>query len=542
MTDTSVPPAPTTPPPPAGSGGFFGWVRSLGIVRQDAWIGGVAAGIARRIGVDPLIIRGIFVVTALIGFPALLIYAICWALLPDADGEIHLQNMFRGRFSPPMVAIIVVVLLSIVPIVPWFFGAVFWPYAGVVNAGWTGIPKVFTVLLVLGLLALLIVAIVKASQHRNRATTPTNRQSGPGSHTWQEPTPSAAPFAAATAPSSQSRPQQQAQPQPPVQPQWQQPQQQPQGPAYEAWRQQHEAWLAQHGQWRRDQDDADRRAQEQARQENIARVVEQKRAYDRARAVRKASRPRTPFWYVAIVVGLAVLAGAATALATAGLGSAAAAGACLCVAAGVTALGMIGAGILRRRSGFLTFLTIAILVFAVPVSLAVVPLTSSTRALGVSAGDAGEVALFGGDMNIYNPEPGEHTYVQFSGSTTIQLSPYPEQAGKPQGNAFGSVVLAKGQGVTDIWVDPGVRLDLTAVVRDGQVRVFDAQGAEDPNPQLTAEQPDAVSGPDGLTYDTTLTNPDKGSATVDVTVRIGQRDTVNVYLIQPTDTTEKDGK
>lgn len=112
----------TTPPgtpgnPPEGSGnarpagnsagssagntagtGFFSWIRSLGISRgYDRWFAGVAGGLATRAGIDPLIVRGIFIVLAILGGPGLLLYAIGWLLLPDQGGRIHLEEVFRGR-------------------------------------------------------------------------------------------------------------------------------------------------------------------------------------------------------------------------------------------------------------------------------------------------------------------------------------------------------------------------------------------------------------------------------------------------------------
>ena len=45
---------------------FFDWIRSHGIHRgRDRWIGGVSSGIAERMGIDPLIVRGIFIVLTL---------------------------------------------------------------------------------------------------------------------------------------------------------------------------------------------------------------------------------------------------------------------------------------------------------------------------------------------------------------------------------------------------------------------------------------------------------------------------------------------
>ena len=97
MTDTSATgerladPGPPPPPPqlPTGSDRFFSWVRGLGIARADGWLGGVCAGIAARLRIDPIIVRGIVVVAALFGLPMLVIYAVSWALLPDITGRIH---------------------------------------------------------------------------------------------------------------------------------------------------------------------------------------------------------------------------------------------------------------------------------------------------------------------------------------------------------------------------------------------------------------------------------------------------------------------
>ena len=95
--------------PPLVDGGrpnrFFAWLRSLGIVRQPGWLGGVSAGLATRIGVDPLIVRGGLVVVALLGGPALLLYAAAWLLLPDEQDKIHLEQVTRGRFESAIAGI-----------------------------------------------------------------------------------------------------------------------------------------------------------------------------------------------------------------------------------------------------------------------------------------------------------------------------------------------------------------------------------------------------------------------------------------------------
>jgi phage shock protein PspC (stress-responsive transcriptional regulator) len=105
---------------------FFDWIRGAGLIRtDDAWLAGVAGGIARRTGLDPLIIRGIILVVAILGGPALFLYAVAWALLPDSQGRIHAERAIHGVFDPAMIAIGVLVVLTFVPFMQgiWWQGA-----------------------------------------------------------------------------------------------------------------------------------------------------------------------------------------------------------------------------------------------------------------------------------------------------------------------------------------------------------------------------------------------------------------------------------
>ena len=120
-----------TPPPsgaaPSGSPqnapfgtGFFNWVRGLRITRgSDRWFAGVAGGIAARAGIDPIIVRGIFVVLAILGGPGLLLYLAGWLLLPDQGGRIHLEEVFRGRARTA--AIVATVAVGVFVVLPVFF-------------------------------------------------------------------------------------------------------------------------------------------------------------------------------------------------------------------------------------------------------------------------------------------------------------------------------------------------------------------------------------------------------------------------------------
>jgi len=140
------PPAsgPTAPPAaPLAGNRFFAWMRSLNLTREAGWIGGVASGIAARLGVDPLIVRGVIVVVAVLGGPALLLYAAAWLLLPDQNDKIHLEEVFKGRLDSPIAGIGALILLSMLPVTQgfWFAGNAFWgePFwgASVGRALWT---------------------------------------------------------------------------------------------------------------------------------------------------------------------------------------------------------------------------------------------------------------------------------------------------------------------------------------------------------------------------------------------------------------------
>lgn len=143
----------TTPPPgtPGGPGtpgagpagtpggrpfaaGFFDWIRGLRVQRSDdRWFAGVASGIAARFGIDPLIVRGVFVVLALLGGPGILLYLAGWLLLPDTLGRIHLEEVFRGRASAGMLT--VTIILATLVFIPVVIGLLVPSVAGVPNLG-----------------------------------------------------------------------------------------------------------------------------------------------------------------------------------------------------------------------------------------------------------------------------------------------------------------------------------------------------------------------------------------------------------------------
>ncbi|WP_336630991.1 MULTISPECIES: PspC domain-containing protein [unclassified Microbacterium] len=367
--ETSPPSASPTPSRRA-SDRFFAWTAGLGLVRGDGWIGGVAAGIGARLRIDPLIVRGILVVAGLFGLPVPLLYAFAWGLLPDLDGRIPLRDALHGRFETAQVGILVVALFGLVPVMPalLFVGGIpSWMSAPGLG-GWSPLSAVAALVgavLVAGLLFVIVRAARRTAYAVDPAAPSTQRTASAASG---EPAPSAvgpgsgpgrdadaegvdaAGFAASTlslSPSLSSE-----SPPAPLPPGDAPPASD--DAAYAAWREQHASWRAQEDAWRREQQDADRAARDQARRERQERAAAFTAAAEERRRLRRATSPRTPFAFVATAVGVALVAGTVAAVQQDGP-LALARG--LFVVALVLAVAMAVAGTLRRRSGFLAFVT-----------------------------------------------------------------------------------------------------------------------------------------------------------------------------------------
>jgi phage shock protein PspC (stress-responsive transcriptional regulator) len=118
----SPPPPPPPPPadgaPPPGGPGvaqFFDRIRRYGAVRPDEgrWFAGVSAGLARRWGIDPLLVRGGFVILAIFGGVGLLLYGLGWLFLPHPDGRIHAQEVLRGVVTAGFIGGLLLVLADL---------------------------------------------------------------------------------------------------------------------------------------------------------------------------------------------------------------------------------------------------------------------------------------------------------------------------------------------------------------------------------------------------------------------------------------------
>ena len=173
------PPPPPTDPQPVPPGGpgvaqFFDRIRAFGAVRPDdgRWAAGVAAGLARRWGVDPLLVRGGFVVLALFGGIGLLLYGLGWLFLPHPDGRIHAQEVLRGTVTAGFVGGLLAVLADL--------GGSGWRHDG-----WYGPQPFGSGFVVLGLVAL---AIWWFGTGRHRGAGGPGGPGGPGTP-WTPTTP-----------------------------------------------------------------------------------------------------------------------------------------------------------------------------------------------------------------------------------------------------------------------------------------------------------------------------------------------------------------
>ena len=102
-------------------------------------LGGVCAGVARRLGVDPLVVRVAFIAAAAVGF-GIPLYALAWLVIPaGVGGSTAPRRLATGRGSVEValgVALLVLsALLAFRELGLWFSDAVVWPLVLVAAGG-----------------------------------------------------------------------------------------------------------------------------------------------------------------------------------------------------------------------------------------------------------------------------------------------------------------------------------------------------------------------------------------------------------------------
>ena len=539
-------------PRDAGRNTFFGWMRGMRLVRQNGWIGGVCGGVAARLGIDPLIVRGIAVVVALFGGPVFLLYAAAWLLLPDAYDRIHLEQLLRGVFEPAIVAIGVVFLFTFLPVTQgfWWTGARFWggPHWG------DSLGHVLWSALVIAAIVALIVWAVRRSQ---RPGTPRPGTYGSGIGDWRVPgsasyagtadgtvgsdgmpgaggsaagfaggpasaageasggvpgrVPGTVGYAADGTTASVSAP--------PVA---------PAGPgagadaaAYEAWRVRQQQWRQDYAAWR-EQNDAAVRAQRENRAAAMrAEAHRLALEAEAARRARRVTKPRTSFVFIVITLGVALLAaGVFGAMATSipswqGFAVPIA----LSVATLAVGLAMMVAGAMRRRSGFLAF--VAIVLAAVTLGTALTPRDTTLFSIG-------SVAYRGtADARVFQPA-GSYA-VDLDGSDTAAA-----HGGTP-------ITIEVNQWVGQVWVsssDPKLHV---RVLLDSPRTTMTAF-ADDGSGSTASVPTSTVVRGDGSAWQRVDLGPSGGVPDVIVRVHQGTGSVQAIAATEPATTTHKGAK
>jgi signal transduction histidine kinase len=115
---------------------------SAGLLRRDrdeGWIGGVAAGIGRRFGIDLSLVRLAFVVATAAGGVGIAAYALGWLLIPAGDSGPARVGIRTGRAAVEVALgtglLLLAVLLAFRELGLWFSDAVVWPLVLIAAGG-----------------------------------------------------------------------------------------------------------------------------------------------------------------------------------------------------------------------------------------------------------------------------------------------------------------------------------------------------------------------------------------------------------------------
>ncbi|WP_448751665.1 PspC domain-containing protein [Actinomyces naeslundii] len=156
---------------------FFDSLRGSGLMRtNERWIAGVAGGVAYRFGLDPVLVRCVWVVLSIFAGVGLVLYGVAWALLPEeSDGRIHLEEALSGRFNAGLAGAIGMTIVGMSTLgnglIPsWYINL--WGLPGIAAPVWS--------LFWLGLTVLAVIFAVRLVQNRrgvrNAAPAPQGHQ------------------------------------------------------------------------------------------------------------------------------------------------------------------------------------------------------------------------------------------------------------------------------------------------------------------------------------------------------------------------------
>lgn len=119
-------------------------VRRLYRSRRDRILGGVCAGIAEYLGVDPALVRIIAILLIIAGGGAIFAYILAWLLIPEEPGEVPSEERPRREPNRRVLAALLIVIGVL-----WLSRYIFW-------SPWVGIASIPVLLIISGILLFLV--------------------------------------------------------------------------------------------------------------------------------------------------------------------------------------------------------------------------------------------------------------------------------------------------------------------------------------------------------------------------------------------------
>ncbi|WP_353951025.1 PspC domain-containing protein [Knoellia sp. S7-12] len=103
---------------------FWDDILSIGIPRDRSrqWFGGVCSGVARKVDVDPVLIRAAVIALTLFGGFGIVVYLVAWLLMPDETGRIMARDALNRDGNGDAGGAIALSVIALVVIAAIVFG------------------------------------------------------------------------------------------------------------------------------------------------------------------------------------------------------------------------------------------------------------------------------------------------------------------------------------------------------------------------------------------------------------------------------------